>query len=1021
MESLSHGYESDGEVPEVVDEKDVLESYAKINTLLRRFELDSTEWSNELYEELNDPIKQNLVNRINVQDGENEFFSILETIDHMPDRSDEFEYSPELLNPFKLDNELATLLSHVDQVKIKSSRRMEKLHASFGKVKNAQEAVIDRIVKRIREDTGLTRIETRVEEYVDQVAILKATLNEKRSTIQRINREKDLSAEELRHKFEGETEERVRVLMNSIEQKNLDLVNSIATHEALNNSNANLQKDLSVLIHQLGVEERTAPLDNAPLAAMNPAQRFRASIYRNATAKGVSTDLFNADVSSGAITEELVVDSHKALEEAFEKQQALYASMTEADARIVAQRKELATLMQSEENKALDRLKKVCDNLQVKIQSDEQRVKVMAALVLQMEKAEQSKGQIRKTVIDMSKGKSGNQAQLSSLRSRPNAVSQQKPAKQDSPAVAAASRSAESAPVDVLPLVRDVGDRESISMKLHRRLYLQFYESPDAGGASGSDTDSDAEAKAAMNRKSREADLPRKRRITASQSSKIQKIMDMINQQYTKLSSVKAADIKHILDYRDFADEIERGGSLQSNSSNSASAKSLPVTNAEAAEQMTAHIPEDHTKLLPIQPGILGTGAYEVALDSASQSKPGTAKETEGANDGTSPRSALKLLPRNNAGGIAFDDHLRIPTTAALEGNEAEFFAQNYGIKLALEHLNAFMEVLTNGHGSDMAFLVTDSHKHTKVTFAHDEQEEMHTVEGLRMNIQKLIALIREVHFLSQHAKHMRKDLQREVDASLKECDRLRNQLLQEIEGSHWPTEMKAGQYELEIEICKGKIKELKNIAKEWNNRVSLKRASNIRLSQLISKASSSRRTIVAKLPPHLEELAKPRHPRTSIHQGADAADDVVFAHHDHQYTVANKRMYIFDDMSNIYNTAMTNLRSTDGSIPYGKQSQVDVSHHIPTCRTAEASVSAPMSIHDVSGIQSGVVSGFATPAAGVPSTGVIAAGAANMVAGTMGGAGGGAQYSGFEEDQGSDGWEDILNGYEGDKSDIED
>lgn len=1039
--------ESEDDVPEISDEAEVLDSFTKLSSLLRQFENDNTEWSNDLYEELNNPVKQNLVNRIHVQDRGNEFFQLLGAIDDMPDRSEEFEYSQELLNPFKLDKELTVLLSHVDKVKIKSSRRMEKLHSSFGKVKNAQAAVIDRIVKRIRVDTGLSILETKVEEYTKQVDNLKASLIEKRQIIQRNNREKDLSAEELRHKHERETEDRVRLLMADIESRNKELALLSSAHDALTNSSANLQNDLGVLIHQLEVEERTAPLNTAPPVSMNPAQRFRASIYRHAASKGKTPALF-ADVSSGAITKELVVDAQKALEEAFEKQQSLYTSITATDERIVALRKELTVLMQSEENKALDRLKKVCDNLQVKIQSDEQRIKVMATLVLQMEQAELKKGQLRKTVVDMSKGK-GNQmsGQLSSLRSRPHAVSHkqiQNPKDAGNPALSAHSLKSEmmaerAAPaVDFMPLVRDIsigGDRESISMKLHRRLYSQFYEAPVINDAPSSETDSDAELKptnasASASAKSRKLELPRKRRITASQSRKIQKIMDMINLQYTKLSSMKSADIKHILDYRDFAEEIEQGSS--SNSSHSGSAKSLrslgsaQVSGTNAANMpapipMSMSVPKDHTKLFPTQPGIIGSTYYEGNIG-ACPSKPGTANEREREKEGSperdgggggsrAPRSATKSPTERKAGVVDADEHLRIPTTAALEDdNDADFFAQNYGIKLALEHLNAFMEVLTNGRGSDAAFLSTaDDNRHTRVSFARDEQEELHTVEGLRGNIQKLISLIRELHFLSQNAKHLRKDLQKEVDTSLKECDKLRNQLLLEIEGSHWPTEMKAGQYEVEIDICKAKIKELKSIAKQWDHRVSLKRAQNIRLSQMISKASASRRTVVHKLPAYPEERTNTRPNRTaSPGEVETSSTEKKAVLNEYNYTVANKRMSIFDDISHIYDTAMSHIRQTDSAIPY----------HAADNNSNSSLDGMKMSLALGQLQQETPIGSAVSSASRNESEATMAGGSGEDNVAT--GAGKGivnaptCTYTGFEEDQGSDGWEDVVNGYEG-------
>jgi myosin heavy subunit len=870
--------------PEVDEDRpeEVVDAFARISALLRGYDDDTTEWAQELREELNDLTKQNLINRINVHDADSEFLGLLSSIDQVPDRSEEFNYRQELLNPYKLDNELLSLLSHVESAKTQSSKRMEKLHVGFERVQHAQKTVVDKIIKQVRQEAGLPKLEEREGELKDQVAKLQQTLKEKKETIQRNNREKQLSAEELRKKYEQETEDRVRNVVTTIEQKTKQLATLTAANEKLKGSQSTVQNDLGKLLQELGQEEKAAAAEAG--AAMNPLHRFRASVYRHANVKGASTNLF-ADMSSGTITKELVGDSNRALEEAFAKQQELFQQITEKEQSILSQRKELTALLQGEEHKALERLKKVCDNLQVKIQSDDQRVKVMAALVNQMQRGEveaaAQRTTVRKTVMAMAASKD-----------KPSTLGNVRARARKTPTTPKGDDALDLLE-DLLPLVRGGSDstRETISMQLHRRLYAQYYTMAhaaarseeassgtvlDRSGVSMTGPDKDKGAKA--------QDLPRKRRITAAQSTKIQKIVDMINLQHAKLSSVRDDEIQHILDYREFAAEAERPESTLSNYSFT-SAKSSKAVSVKGA-------PSDHTRLLPGADGPVEAEGVTAAAHKDGQKSPKGSR-------------------------AAADAHLRIPTTADLEDqNDAEFYAQNYGVKLALEHLNAFMEVLTSGRSS----LGPSGHG----SLAATDADELQTVEGLRNNIQRLISLIREMHMLSQNNKAVRKTLQSEVDAKLRECDQLRSELLQEIEGSHWPITMKAGQYEVEVEQRSQRVRELKKIVKQWDQRVSLKRAQNIRISTAVSAASTRKVSAAATKLSAVEEFNRRRRNKTPAGAAAALAPtlpptalDIANKQIEERYSVAGKRMTVFDDISSIYDAAMSNIRRADPAIPH--------------------------------------------------------------------------------------------------------
>jgi hypothetical protein len=976
------------DVPEVEDEieeqeEGVAEAYARLNALLRSYDLETVQWSNELSEELSDLTKQNLINRVNVHDADAEIFQVLGSIDHAKDRSDDFNFRDELLNPNKLDNDLIALMSTVDIAKSTSTSRMQKLKSAFSRVKNAQKMVVDKTTKRIRIESGVTKVEARVEELKEQVADLRNALQEKKETIQRNNRDKSLSADELRRKYESEMEDRIRSLVASVEQKNKDLAAFTATNDKLGGRTQNMHNELGKLLQDLEKEERAGAADTSAVST-DPLHRFRASMYRHANTKGAAHFV---DVSAGVITKELVGDSQKALETAFARQQELYSQMAETEEKTIRMRRELTSLLQSEEHKALERLKKVCDNLQVKIQSDEQRVKVMAGLVQQMQKGEakaEHQPRIRKTVMDLAKNSKDKPAADGNLRTR---------ARKHPASVADNGLDEEE---EVMPLVRDFGDKETISMKLHRRLYAQYFTAvPRDSGHEGKNDEDDGSPTRRQNKPS--ADLPRKRRITLAQSAKIQKIIDMFNMQQTKLTSVGSDEIQHIFDYREFEEEAERPESTLSFLGDTP-AMTPGVSSRQLATSAPTSQPADSrfgdtTQMLPQRAGpvasVLETHAKQNAALIPNAVQNAKQAGMHSAHSGSEQHSTAASITDPYA-------HLHIPTTAALEDqNEADFYAQNYGMKLALEHLNAFLEILTNGRSSDATFLSANGRKNMTTS----EPQEMHTVEGLRASIQKLVELIREMHFMSKNSKAIRKGLQDEVDAKLKACDRLRNDLLHEVEGSHWPTSMRAGQYELEIEACEQNVRELKKTAKQWDQRIGLKRAQNIRLSQSIAQASARRAVTMFKSATeefqrrHQEKLqaaakpapaaapgeAKPGDPALSAPEPEKPPTPLELANRqiEDRYSVANKRMTLFDDIASIYDTTMSNLKKLErtGAERGG----------------APGTDSAPSAAADTGTEKAGETSAVFAHAALVAESGP----------GTV-------KYDGCEEDQHSDGWEQL-------------
>jgi hypothetical protein len=1055
--------ENDDQV-DLSDSGGVQDSFVKISELLNRFDVQSNEWSNELHGELSNPIKQNLINRLNIHDEGGDFFRTMEEMKRGSNQSEDFEYGQHLLDPGKLDRELFMLVNTLEKTKEKSTTRLEKLKVSFRRVKYAQELVADKIIKRINTDVGLTKTQMKVTDYIAQVEILKNELSIKRDLIRVHNEESEMTAEQLRHKYEQDTENRVVHLIHEIDAKKAKLNKLVEKEGEIKLRTSTLHNDLGTLLHSIEEQERAAKVDTQQ-APLHPVVRFRASVYRNAEKQGMTTSLFSgaqALPSTGEITLEAANDSRRALADATDKMHVLVNSISKAEARTASLRKELHQLLHSEHNKALERLKKAVDGMQTKIQSDEQRVKVMAMLVAQMHGTQSaSKHQrkystapkkavstpmanIRKTLIALAKGGASSAAQQALLHHHRGLLAEE----EDDDDQNGGSR------VDVMPLLRDLGlgggassERESLAMRMHRRLYAQYYvhdaaadsrgaaasvvgssaghivhtTTPDEqdllpgrhDGAGSSDSDSTAERRHASAggrvRSGNRGDskhsksvkdkieaqrrvllsMPRKRRVTTVQSAKIQKIMDMMQRQQVKLSSLKENEVKHILESRVVSmqpNESDRS-SFKGGQKNS---KELRQAGVVGTVDFSLDIPDDHSSLvsnnggrsgpgsprnmslisnvvggqaansvisldrrsLPVQDPLAGSGGGEGSVtfsdkDGNGSPIPVLSRNASGGSSGSAgrPASALRSTspstPRGGQGILSASNktpvnlsHLRIPTTGALEEeNDADFYAENFGIKLALEQLSAIMEVLMNGclasgsggsssgrgsgSGSGGGNGNSNSSAPARSLYrepAGEEDSELQTVEGLRASIQKHIALIREMHFKGLGAKRAKKELQREVDAKLHECDTLRSQLLCEIEGAHWPADTKAGQYELEIQRCKDKLKDLKQLSKQWDHKVSLKRAQNIRLSQIITSDTMRRANqahAVGKKPVQKKGdigASKVAADRKSSMIMLDAALDAV----DGKVSDINAGVSVFDDISKIYDTAITKIRTVE-------------------------------------------------------------------------------------------------------------
>ncbi|KAJ1410260.1 hypothetical protein B484DRAFT_402959 [Ochromonadaceae sp. CCMP2298] len=258
------------------------------------------------------------------------------------------------------------------------------------------------------------------------------------------------------------------------------------------------------------------------------------------------------------------------------------------------------------------------------------------------------------------------------------------------------------------------------------------------------------------------------------------------------------------------------------------------------------------------------------------------------------------------------------------EEDDAKFYAQNYGLKLALEQLQSLLDTLAGGSGGGGSSKTPAF----SPTF-HTEEKERTAVQDLRAEISRLIKRIRQSHYAGLDVKALRRSQKKDLAQRLGERDRLCKEMLHETQNAHWPMGMKAGQYEHQAAEVRGRLKDLRRSVRLWDSRCSIRRHKNLRLSQLITRdgqvarnkavqeaATAAREAAAAEAAvlaaKQAAELAETHATHVRIQAVLDAAVGA-----ERRYTVANDRVVVFDDMHNIYSTAMQQIRGIDTARPY--------------------------------------------------------------------------------------------------------
>ncbi|KAJ1391115.1 hypothetical protein B484DRAFT_425607, partial [Ochromonadaceae sp. CCMP2298] len=382
--------ETEKEKEEEEEAHPLLQSYGRMQGLLKGLDEDSQDWSADLQEEVNSiGYKKGLLNRIHVRKG-GEFFEALKDAKSTPYDPAEFDVEEADHDDARLDTNLGLLLSTVELAQARSDQRAQKLQASFVHLQAVQKAMVEKEGLRFEGETGLTRLQARVLELQNQQVKLRAALVEKKKTIVLNDKEAELTPEELRRKYEGEMQGRGNKLRRDMAAKSAAMQEAASQQVAMEQMCEEVRGDLQLLLKDLEDEEQNPKGHFAKTD--NPIRQFRASIielrgeqsegaeeWSKAQAGRGTTSIFG-DSFDGLISDQHVQDAQRAHLDMLQTHAGLVSAEEGLQAIVQGQGLLLEGVDKTEEAKMLERLKRRTVDQQAKIDSDEKRI-----LALQLE------------------------------------------------------------------------------------------------------------------------------------------------------------------------------------------------------------------------------------------------------------------------------------------------------------------------------------------------------------------------------------------------------------------------------------------------------------------------------------------------------------------------------------------------------------------------------------------------------------------------------------------------------------
>lgn len=316
-------------------------------------------------------------------------------------------------------------VSLVDRAKREGNIRVERLAQAMQKMKNTQEETLHNIIEAFKVKNNFQRLQNRIIELDHQLGRSQALFAEKKYTYNIRKAENNASAEELRIKHEAEMETTIRGLLGQVDSKTKEVEHSRYKQDTLRKDIDRQCHELSQLLFDIEKEEKerlkelknkqnnsrmgniirkkllsknnfniissdTLATTNSGSNPSSPTRRSSLNNTNNSDMQQSQQELSILDVfpfiTVGSITEEMLKEAENMTQSVKTQLEEQLLVTEAAEQRLAGKKSELAAILKSEENKALERLKKMCGNLEIKIDSDSKRATLLETLVKNLEK-----------------------------------------------------------------------------------------------------------------------------------------------------------------------------------------------------------------------------------------------------------------------------------------------------------------------------------------------------------------------------------------------------------------------------------------------------------------------------------------------------------------------------------------------------------------------------------------------------------------------------------------------------------
>lgn len=318
------------------------------------------------------------------------------------------------LNDEEMQRNHMVFMSLVDRAKRDGHRRIERLKESFEQVTAHQKQIMRQAIDDYKQHRGFHRLKNRILELQNQLSKQRTLLAERKYQYDIRKAESTQSAEELRTKYEFETEELIRSLLTTIDAKQHELEALQQRHEAIRKDIDRICKDLSVVLHDIEKEEKarlgkrhgrrthinSKPKPENVVSAPSLDDIDSESTKSPAKAKKdeevTIIDVFPF-IKVGELSDEMIQQTYQLVDESASILRAKQEEKEYAEQRLAAKKNELAAILKSEESKALERLKKMVVGLEAKIDSDEKRAALLESLIKNLEQDQKTGANAGKT------------------------------------------------------------------------------------------------------------------------------------------------------------------------------------------------------------------------------------------------------------------------------------------------------------------------------------------------------------------------------------------------------------------------------------------------------------------------------------------------------------------------------------------------------------------------------------------------------------------------------------------------